>query len=322
MSEIDEDCIGTVAPAFREALRACAAGQLPANIAAMRLLMESRAPEEAEGAVTGLLERLRERPERSEIRHLEAVLALLRSNPGAWRTVRTVLDDVRHDEETGEADAAVPRWAAAFDRAARGSPEGSVALYALGNPELLKAATQEVVDRVREWGLIGRERQVLDLGCGIGRFGEALAGQVGRYVGIDISGEMIAAARRRCADLDEVSFVRSSGRDLALFRDGAFDLVLAVDAFPYLVQSGTGLADTHIAEAARVLKPGGDLLILNFSYRGDPARDRADLRRLAGANGFAVMREGTRAFTLWDGAAYHLAKRKRPGASSAPEQSL
>jgi ubiquinone/menaquinone biosynthesis C-methylase UbiE len=88
------------------------------------------------------------------------------------------------------------------------------------------------------------------------------------------------------------------------------------------VQSGTGLADTHIAEAARVLKPGGDLLILNFSYRGDPARDRADLRRLAGANGFAVMREGTRAFTLWDGAAYHLAKRKRPGASSAPEQSL
>jgi SAM-dependent methyltransferase len=322
MPEREEDWIDAVAPAFRQALSGCTAGQLPANIAAMHLLMESRVPEDAEQAVMRLLEHLRERPESSEIRQLETVLALLRGNPGAWRTVRTVLDDVRHDESAGDADAAVRRWAAAFDRAARGSPEGSVALYALGNPELLKAATLEVVDRLRDWSLIGRERRVLDLGCGIGRFGEALAGQVDRYVGIDISGEMVAAARRRCADLSETSFVQTSGRDLALFRNGAFDLVLAVDAFPYLVQSGTELADTHITEAARVLKPGGDLLILNFSYRGDPAGDRADVRRLAGACGFAVVRDGLRPFSLWDGAVYHLTKRERsPRASRAPEPS-
>src|SRR5688572_27932093 len=83
------------------------------------------------------------------------------------------LDDVRHDEPPGDANAAVRRWAAAFDRAACASPEGSVALYALGNPELLKAATEEVVVWLRDWGLIGRERHVLDLGCGIGRFGAA-----------------------------------------------------------------------------------------------------------------------------------------------------
>ena len=153
--------------------------------------------------MAGLLERIRDRGEGSAIRHLQKVLDLLRSNPGAWGTVRMVLDDVRHDEAPGDANAAVRRWAAAFDRAACASPEGSVALYALGNPELLKAATEEVVDRLRDWGLIGRERDVLDLGCGIGRFGAALAGQVGGYVGIDISGEMIAAARRRCAGLSE-----------------------------------------------------------------------------------------------------------------------
>ena len=322
MPEREDDWIGAVAPAVRQALRGCAAGQLPANIAAMQLLMESRAPEEAEQAVAGLLERIRDRGEGSAIRHLQAVVDLLRSNPGAWRTVRTVLDDVRHDEAPGDANAAVRRWAAAFDRAACASPEGSVALYALGNPELLKAATEEVVDRLRDWGLIGRERHVLDLGCGIGRFGAALAGQVGGYVGIDISGEMIAAARRRCAGLSGVSFAQTSGRDLSLFRDSAFDLVLAVDAFPYLVQCGTELAETHVTEAARVLKPGGDLLILNFSYRGDPAGDRADVRRLAGACGFAVVRDGARPFSLWDGAVYHLTKRERPpSGSSAPEPS-
>ena len=319
---VEQEWLHAVAPAFRQALRGCAAGQLPANIAAMQLLMESRAPGEAEQTVAGLLERIRDRGEGSGIRHLQKVLDLLRSNPGAWGTVRTVLDDVRHDEAPGDANAAVRRWAAAFDRAACASPEGSVALYALGNPELLKAATEEVVVWLRDWGLIGRERDVLDLGCGIGRFGAALAGQVGGYVGIDISGEMIAAARRRCAGLSEVSFAQTSGRDLSLFRDGAFDLVLAVDAFPYLVQSGTELAETHVTEAARVLKPGGDLLILNFSYRGDPAADLADLRRLAGACGLAVVRDGPRPFSLWDGAVYHLTKRETsPGASSAPEPS-
>ncbi|HEX5868492.1 MAG TPA: class I SAM-dependent methyltransferase [Beijerinckiaceae bacterium] len=322
MPERDEDWIRAIAPAFRQALSGYAAGRLPANIAAMQLLMQARAPEDAEQAVMRLLQRLCERPERSETRPLETVLAVLRSNPGAWRTVRTVLDDVRHDEAPGDADAAVRRWAAAFDRAARASPEGSVALYALGNPELLKAATEEVVVWLRGRGLIGRERQVLDLGCGIGRFGAALAGQVGGYVGIDISGEMIAAARRRCAGLGGVSFAQTSGRDLSLFRDSAFDVVLAVDAFPYLVQSGTELAETHVAEAARVLKAGGDLLILNFSYRGDPAGDLADLRRLAGACGLALVRDGLQPFSLWDGAVYHLSKRKMsPSAPSAPEPS-
>ncbi|MDQ4136114.1 MAG: class I SAM-dependent methyltransferase [Pseudomonadota bacterium] len=308
MTHPSRDWIGALPAAFHEPLRACASGELPANIAAMRLLMESREPGEVEHAVAGLLDRLRGGADSNEVRRIQAVLNLLRSNPDAWRTVKTVLDDVRHDEESGSPDDAIRRWATAFDRAARGYPEGSVALYALGNPELLKAATAEVVERLRSWGLLGCERKVLEIGCGIGRFGEALAGEVGDYIGIDISSAMIEAARRRCAGLRHVTFRQSSGRDLSLFQDGSFDLVLAVDTFPYLVQSGMPLAATHVAEAARVLRPGGDLLILNFSYRGDPALDRADVRRLAEKFGFEAVRDGTREFSLWDGASYHLAK--------------
>ena len=42
----------------------------------------------------------------------------------------------------------------------------------------------------------------------------------------------------------------------------------------------------HFQEAARVLKPSGHFLILNFSYRGDLDADRADISRLAARAGF------------------------------------
>jgi PAS domain S-box-containing protein len=63
------------------------------------------------------------------------------------------------------------------------------------------------------------------------------------------------------------------------------------------------------AEEARVLRPGGTLAIFNFSYRGDLEADRADAARLARLAGFQVLRHGTRDLRLWDGAAFHLAKR-------------
>ena len=307
MPDVQEPWIAVAPAAFRETLHACALGAIPANIAAMRVLMDSHEPGEAERVLIALLKNL-DGEHTQQTKHLKAVLELLRANPQAYDTVKTVLRDVRHDEAADNPNEDIRRLADAFDRAAQAHPEGSVALYALGNPDLLKAATAEIVERMREWGLLGMDRRVLDLGCGIGRFGEALAGEVGSVVGVDISGEMIAAARRRCAAFPNLNFVKSSGRDLGPFADSSFDLVLAVDTFPYLVQSGMCLVETHMAEAARVLRAGGDLLILNFSYRADPEQDRADIHRLSGAFGFDVLRDGIATFALWDGLAFHLVK--------------
>jgi ubiquinone/menaquinone biosynthesis C-methylase UbiE len=175
---------------------------------------------------------------------------------------------------------------------------------------------------MRSGGLLGRGRKVLDIGCGIGRFEAALASEVEHVVGIDISAEMIKLARQRCAELANVRFQRCSGRDLSLFDDGSFDLVLAVDCLPYLAQAGMTLVERHLAEAARVLRTPGDLVIVNFTYRGDPARDRADVERLAHASGFDVLRAGTREFSLWDGLTFHLVKNhNRPVAGEAAPRS-
>jgi SAM-dependent methyltransferase len=195
-----------------------------------------------------------------------------------------------------------------FDRFVRASAEASVALYSFGSPDLLHAATREVIELLARLGVLGRERHVLEIGCGIGRFQEALAGRVAAITGIDIATGMIEAARKRCAGLANVTLRETSGRDLAPFPSGSFDLVLAIDAMPYIWRAGAALVAVHFAEVARVLRPGGDFVILNLSYRGDLDLDRQDVRRLGEAAGLRVLRNGTTDLRLWDGATFHLRK--------------
>ena len=146
---------------------------------------------------------------------------------------------------------------------------------------------------------------MLDIGCGIGRVAQALAPRVRSVTGIDMSPGMIEEARHRCADLSNIEFCVCSGRNLADFADRAFDLVLAVDSFPYLVAADPAIA-TRQWPWARLLSPGGALAIFNYSYRGDLAADRRDLATLAAAHSLAIERNGTRDFTLWDAATFLL----------------
>ena len=97
-------------------------------------------------------------------------------------------------------------------------------------------------------------------------------------------------------------------RDFDFKRPKANLNALAIDAMPYVCRAGPALVAAHFAEAARVLRAGGDLVILNFSYRGDLERDRQDVRAAAGAAGLCVLRDGTSDLRLWDGATFHLRK--------------
>lgn len=310
MAEAGDDWLAPLPPRLQGPLSRAAAG-LPANVGLMHILMECSQPGEAEAALAEAIARLRERAQAAEADRLAAALELLRRNPQAFGVVRGILGGLDHD--AAEADG-VAYWAAAFDQAARTHPEGSVALYALGNPGLLEAATAEVVARLEDWGVLPGTAECLDIGCGIGRMEVALASRIRRIVGIDIAAEMVEAARRRCAGLANVEIRQASGRDLAGFPDASFDLVLAVDSFPYLVQGGANLAQGMVREAARVLRAGGRLVILNFSYRGDLQLDRAEVALAAAATGLSVLRNGTSEFTLWDGAAFELGKPQRlPG---------
>ncbi len=285
-------------------IRDCAGGRIPPMIAAMRLLREAT----GEGEAERVLEQALDEFAGDASTPLRKTLALLKAHPGAWSVVAAVSEGLRHDCTPASTEEAVARWREVFDSAARISPEASVALYSLGSPGLLRAATAEIVTWLRSHGLTGRDRTVLDIGCGIGRIEEALAAEVAEITGIDVSGAMIADARERCRAFPNVSFIHGSGKDLSFISDGTMDLVLAVDAFPYLVQAGPDLAGAHILESARILKPGGWLAVLNYSYRDDADRDRADIAAFAAAAGLTIALDGAAPFETWDARVFLLAK--------------
>jgi SAM-dependent methyltransferase len=285
-----------------DVLRQCGRAKISPAVALIRLLADGRQPADLE---TRLAE-LASGPAAGEP-ELQAgalrIRAVLAAHPTCRATVAELLRRDRDDELAGDA---LEHWRQWFDGAVRASPEASVALYSLGDAALLEQATEEVVSLLERLGVLGPEREVLDLGCGIGRFVEALAPRVAEVVGIDIAPGMLAAAQQRCAGLPNVRLLPTSGRDLAGFGCGSFDLVLAVDTMPYLYRTDPQMVETHVVDAARILRPGGDLVILNLSYRGDLELDRRDAARLAQQTGLEALRNGTSDLTLWDGRTFHL----------------
>ena len=138
------------------------------------------------------------------------------------------------------------------------------------------------------------------------RIEQALASRLRHIVGVDLSPAMIAEAKRRCADIANVSFAVCNGREFPQLAATGFDLILAIDSFPCVSAVAPEIAERYIHDAARMLRPGGTLAIFNYSYRGDLAADRADIARCAGAAGLRVLRNGTRDLGLWDGTSFLL----------------
>jgi hypothetical protein len=303
-----EGSAGAAQDAVRDILARCGRGETPPAVALMRLAMAA----ETAGAFAAALEasrRLSDRADAEAARRLGSLRALAETAPDAWPLVRSVLAAVPHGaHENGTVEARLADLSAAFDRAAALSPEASVALYSFGRPELLDAATAEAAEYLERLGLLGPDRALIDIGCGVGRFERALAGKVARIVGLDISPAMIDLARGACAGLANVEIQRISGKDLAEIAGASADLVLAIDAFPYIVSAAPGLAEIFFREVARVLKPSGGFVLVNYSYRDDDVADRADVARLAASNDFRVLRSDERPFVCWDGRVFHLGK--------------
>ncbi|WP_249779828.1 class I SAM-dependent methyltransferase [Bradyrhizobium sediminis] len=146
-------------------------------------------------------------------------------------------------------------------------------------------------------------KKLLDVGCGDGAMAFELARQGASVTALDADPSMIAAARLRAeSEATRAQFVEGNAESLP-FDDATFDIVVAVTVLCFVRD-----AERAVKEIARVLKPGGRLVIGELGrwslwatqrrirgWLGHPVwgavkfRTAADLRSLAEAAGLRVV---------------------------------
>jgi SAM-dependent methyltransferase len=121
---------------------------------------------------------------------------------------------------------------------------------------------------------LGTDGHGLEVGCGSGRLTARLADRLprARFTGVDLSAPMIRMARERLAG--------RSGIDLRVadvlrlpFPDGTFDAAWSIASIKHWPDRARG-----VAEMARVVRPGGSVLLLEV----DPACDEGRAGRFVG----------------------------------------
>lgn len=128
-------------------------------------------------------------------------------------------------------------------------------------------ATAEATVRVLEETVgIRPDDEVLEIGCGIGRVGEVLAGRCRQWIGADVSEQMLGHLSRRLADRPNVRTVVLNGYDLRGVPSASVDVVYSTVVFPHLEDWERY---RYVKEAMRVLRPGGRLLIDNYNILSD-----------------------------------------------------
>ena len=106
--------------------------------------------------------------------------------------------------------------------------------------------------------LSGREPGVaLDAACGTGRFAEFLAKRGHQVIGVDSSPDMLAHARRRVPDAE----FRVAELDRLPLPDDSVDVIVCALALVHVPR-----LQPVLAEFARVLRPGGDLVISDIHH--------------------------------------------------------
>lgn len=173
---------------------------------------------------------------------------------------RVIIDQVPPD------DSVLARDLARLDDVRRARAESAAAYFRANAPRWDRIRTLHVDDREVERALLESLPKtgigdLLDIGTGTGRVLELFAGRVGRAVGIDLSREMLSVAR---ANLDRAGLRNCLVRQGDMYQlplpDQSFDAAIIHQVLHYADEP----ADV-IEEAARVLKPGGYLLVADFA---------------------------------------------------------
>ncbi len=151
-------------------------------------------------------------------------------------------------KEQGTADGSAEMQASLWGEC----PEDWVTIAEQEERPWLGPAYNLVLDR-----LIYPGNELLDIGCGAGRFCRMASDRGARVTDIDATPELLAIARQRIPEAD----LRQGDMQFLPFADVSFDVVTGFNSFFCAADSVAAFR-----EAARVLRPGGSLALTAFGH--------------------------------------------------------
>lgn len=141
-----------------------------------------------------------------------------------------------------------------------------VAVADVSNEENLGPSTSQCFQNLSELVSLNSDDEVLEIGCGAGRIGAVVAPRCRRWTGADISARMLTLAAERLNTLNNMRLVQLHNVALDEFLDNSFDVVYATSVLGHLDEMDRW---QYVEEAARVLRPGGRLLLDNVDIESD-----------------------------------------------------
>ena len=117
-----------------------------------------------------------------------------------------------------------------------------------------------------------KEMRVLEIGCGAARITRALSGLFGEVHAVDVSGEMVALARKALADRPWAHVYQNNGMDLSVVPgDEPFDFAYSNIVFQHIPSQA--VIENYVKEVHRVLRPGA---LFKFQVQGGGSRNTPD----------------------------------------------
>lgn len=108
------------------------------------------------------------------------------------------------------------------------------------------------------------ETDVLEIAPGHGRWSEIIARQCRTLTLVDLSPSCIEHCRKRLADYDHIRYLTTDGKSLSEVDDNSIDFLWSFDSFVHMSPEVIG---AYLAEAKRILRPGGKVILHHAGRR-------------------------------------------------------
>lgn len=130
------------------------------------------------------------------------------------------------------------------------------------------------------------KKQVLEVGCGPAQLAEAIVQRGGRYVGVDLSSEMVRNSKIRHSAVPRADFLVGDLCGLP-FPSETFDVVICLGVLEYVESEASA-----VSEIARILRPGGICLASGINpWSPYNLWDRLIYRHMGGRKPKAILAE-------------------------------